>query len=116
MLKKADALICAAVLCAGLIFFAFSRHAKPGDVCEVYVDGARVQTMDLSVPAVYEPRGGVIIEISGGAAFFAASTCPDKVCVRAGRVSNQGQTAVCLPNNVYIAIVSSAPGADAFSR
>ena len=32
------------------------------------------------------------------------STCPDEVCVKTGKISNPGQSSVCLPNKTIIYI------------
>lgn len=54
-----------------------------------------------------------------GAISFYHSDCPDQICVRTGKISKPGQTAVCLPGKVSVRIVSrnasSGKAYDAFT-
>jgi len=45
-----------------------------------------------------------IILIENGKIRFEESTCPDKVCVKTGWLANEGDMAVCLPNQVIVKI------------
>ena len=48
--------------------------------------------------------GESVITIADGAAAFADSPCPNKLCVHAGALRHNGDVAACLPNNVLIHI------------
>jgi hypothetical protein len=41
---------------------------------------------------------------------FVNSDCPDQVCVNTGKISQAGQFAACLPNEVLLIIYSEEPG------
>lgn len=45
-----------------------------------------------------------IILIENGEIRFEESTCPDKVCVKTGWLTKEGDMAVCLPNQVIVKI------------
>ena len=45
-----------------------------------------------------------IILIENGKIRFEESTCPDKVCVKTGWLTDEGDMAVCLPNHVIVKI------------
>ncbi len=49
-----------------------------------------------------------IIQIEDGQAWFVDSPCPNKTCVQSGRISNNGDWAACLPNDVFIRIEESS--------
>lgn len=51
------------------------------------------------------PLGDSIIVIEDGKAFFRNSPCPDKLCVKAGKIQTSGQWAGCLPNQIFIRII-----------
>ena len=48
------------------------------------------------------PIGESVIEISNGEARFTHSDCPDELCVQSGPISEPGEWAACLPNEVII--------------
>lgn len=50
---------------------------------------------------------GVDVVIKNGEAYVKNSTCPDKLCVKAGKLSRCG-TAACLPNGVVISLSGAA--------
>lgn len=44
------------------------------------------------------------IVIENGYVYMKAATCPDKVCVRSGKISKKGEQIICLPNKVIVRI------------
>jgi hypothetical protein len=62
----------------------------------------------ISVPG---PLGDTVIRIHGGSAAITASGCNNQTCVAAGHLSQQGQWAACLPNNVFLLIEGKADDA-----
>lgn len=63
------------------------------------VEGERALRIEGEVP--------VTILVGEGYACFLESACPDQVCVRTGRITKAGETAVCLPARVTIRLVGS---------
>ena len=48
--------------------------------------------------------GGLTLRISGGRAWVTESACPNKICMRMGKISHPGQLIVCVPNRLIIRI------------
>ena len=123
VLKKSDVII---ILAAILLFFAAAAYrygAKPGAGVRVYAGGSFIASLPLSDDGRLEvgPEPGAVtnvIEVSGGAARFVYSDCPDGLCVRQGFISSRGSMAVCLPNRVVAEIYGpgAPPLADGISR
>jgi hypothetical protein len=55
----------------------------------------------LRVPG---PLGETVVEIKDGAVRVISSPCPEKICIKTGRISKPGQWIACLPNRVFISI------------
>ena len=55
----------------------------------------------LRVPG---PLGETVVEIEDGSVRVISSPCPEKICVKTGRISKPGQWIACLPNRVFISI------------
>lgn len=111
-IKKSDLLLVGGILLAAVLaFWLYSRFAPRGSVkAEIYVDQTLVKTVDLqnsneqrfSVPEHPE----VVFRVyKDGSIAFEASDCPDKVCIRTGRLSRPGESAVCLPKSMVLKIV-----------
>lgn len=52
----------------------------------------------------------IVVEDEGLAVM--AADCPDKICVQAGRLSEAGDTAACLPHGLLIEVKGGTPGKD----
>ena len=46
------------------------------------------------------------IKIEDGKVWVTDASCPDKLCVKQGKIDKDGQSVICLPNKVVIKIVS----------
>ncbi len=91
-------------------------RAGSGSRVEVRINGDAVASYPLSsarTETISNPDGGSnTVEIKDGAAYMKEADCPDKVCVGMHRISKPGETIVCLPHKLVIAIVSADADAD----
>lgn len=106
-----DLVFAAVVLAAAAVLFAL-RAAKPQSAALgaqlIYGDSNTVLDIPLDVDATYDVDTGYLtvhIEVSGGAARFINSHCPDHICEGYGWISNEDQTATCLPARAVLTIV-----------
>lgn len=113
--KKTDLLILAIllVLCAGswLIY----RYAVGGKAAkaEIYYKSHLVETISLTKGqertfSIPENEHVIFHLYADGTIRFEESDCPDKVCIRAGRLQTIGESAACLPNDIILKIVSGS--------
>ena len=67
----------------------------------------RIAMSTLSEPEIIEIHGEyeLTIEIGPDYARVLESSCPDGTCVRTGRISKTGQSAICLPAQVAVKLV-----------
>ena len=49
--------------------------------------------------------GSLTVRIEDGAVWVERSDCPDQVCVRTGRITQAGETIVCLPAEMALEIL-----------
>ena len=54
------------------------------------------------------PLGKAVIQIAKGKARFAKSPCNSQYCVHQGWLSKSGQVAICIPNQISLALVGEA--------
>ena len=109
-LRKADLLLLAAALVFGAVLAAVLLLRSPGGTVQVRVAGAVTAGYPLDRDASYTitgTNGGTnLLVIEDGAARIEEASCPDGVCVHTGRIRRNGQSIVCLPNQVVVEIVS----------
>lgn len=101
----------AVVLVIAAVLFAL-RAAKPQSAALgaqlIYGDDNTVLDIPLDTDATYDVDTGyytVHIEVKDGAARFIDSPCPDHICEGFGWVSQEDQTATCLPARAVLTIV-----------
>ena len=116
-IKKRDIYIIAAVAVvgAGLWLLLSGVFAKPGSVAEVYYKTQLVRTVALTPGktesfALEQDPAVIFTVYPDGSIAFTESDCPDKICVKTGKLHLAGQTAACLPKQVYVKIVSKGAG------
>lgn len=77
----------------------------------VSVDGKKTAEYPLKKDATYELSGSHLgtntLVIKSGKAYISEASCPDKQCMKQGKISRAGEMLVCLPNRVVVKIVDS---------
>ena len=105
MKKKDFIVIGAIVLTAIILFAAFSLIRENGAYVVVRVDGAKVAVYSLNENGEYLLNGGSnILVIKDGKAHIKQADCPDKLCVKLGEISKQGEVITCLPNKLTVTV------------
>lgn len=102
-----DILLISVILCLSLILLLVVFFTKQeGARVRVEISGEVVAEYDLSYDGEYSLNDGTnVLKIEDGEAYLIHADCPDKTCVRTGRIKYEGQSIICLPNRVSIKIV-----------
>lgn len=107
LLTKKDVIFIVCLVVIGFAFALISHFTSKGETAAVRVDGEIVEKIDLTDTEYYEKTfNGVTVVRENGEVYIKSSTCPDKVCVRAGKLQKSGESAICVPNRVSVEIVS----------
>ena len=78
---------------------------REGGYVEVARSGSIVATYSLSIDGEYSLNGGTnILVIEGGVAYLKDANCPDKTCVKTGKIHYVNQSIICLPNEISITV------------
>lgn len=108
------------VIAAAILIYRNSTK-QAGDLVVVKVGGEIYKEIPLNVDTTFEIVGidgsTNTLVIKGGDADIIAASCPDKLCTRQKRIHYNGETLVCLPNQVTVEIRSDEEsGLDAISN
>ena len=100
-------LVLLAVILIGFLVVRLQRQ-KDAFIVDVSVDGTTIATYRLNDELdtwINGYQGGKNhLVIHDGCARIEEADCPDKLCVKQGTVSQSGESLVCLPNRVVVAI------------
>ena len=110
IITKTDIIMLVLLIVAGVIgFISVKVFMKKGGSVRVSVDGETVKTCSLDDDGEYRIEGcdgGYnLLVTKDGKAYISEADCPDKLCVKQGKVSKEGETVICLPHKVVIEIV-----------
>lgn len=91
------------------LFYAFSPK---GSVAVIEINGRvyeEISLYSLTGPQTIEVPGDmtVTVRLERDFAEIIESPCPDKLCVRQGKITKAGQSAVCLPAKVSVRLKGS---------
>lgn len=96
-------LVVVAIAAVCLYFF-----STEGDAVTVSVDGTVIATYPLHVNRVEEIHTGTDgvnrLVIQDGKAYVEWASCPDGICAAHRPIHRQGESIICLPNKVVIAV------------
>lgn len=82
---------------------------------EIHLEGELYRRIELTghegreVFEIETPRGRNTVVVEDESIFVDSADCPDKVCVRTGKLRKPGETAACLPHKLLIEIVKKGP-------
>lgn len=115
MLRAGDLAVLAAGSGMVIVLTWWSWLAPAGDTAVIRAGGKIVETVALTQArrlSVAGPLGTTQIDIEPGRARVAADPSPRQLCVKQGWLSQAGEAALCLPNQVSLEIRGRTPSHD----
>ncbi|WP_308439561.1 MULTISPECIES: NusG domain II-containing protein [Deefgea] len=79
---------------------------------KVFQDGQLFAELDLAAArtlAIAGPLGDTVVEVAAGRVRIVSDPSPRQYCVRAGWLTQAGQSAICLPNRTSIQLIGNQP-------
>ena len=111
-IKKADLIILSVImiLCTGGWLAYQHFFGNQAAKAEIYYKSQLVETVDLTAGvdkrfSIPQNKNVIFHVYSDGSIRFEESDCPDKICIRSGKLRTVGESAACLPNEIILKIV-----------
>ncbi len=113
--RSRDLFILVALIVLALILYVvtWTTRASSESVAKIYHDGQLLEVVKLVPGEEREFRFDiepsiVIRQFADQSIAFMSSDCPDRVCVKSGRIKRPGDFAACVPNRFLIVIEGTA--------
>ncbi len=104
--SRFDAILIIAVLAAVGAWLGFQSLAPKAAKAVVLVHGRRYETLTLDKAATFDIKWDGVhimtVKTEPGKVRVTYSTCKAQICVHTGWISRDGQSIVCVPNQVII--------------
>lgn len=100
-----DLIVIACVIFICLIWSVFLHRSSDSSVACIYKNGEIIEEADLSVNREID-LDDTVIKIENGKICFLCADCPDKLCVKSGWLSRNGDAAACVPSKTVITVRS----------
>ena len=106
-MKKNDFILIGVILIIAFAAFSFIPK-EDANIAKITVNGKLFKTVSLSNDATININDTNIAIIKNGEIYMESATCPDKLCVHQGKISDSSKKIVCLPNKVIIEAVKES--------
>lgn len=106
---KRDIIIILLLLLAalGTYLVLYMRNNKEAGYVQVYKEDMLIKTYSLHEDGAYHiqiENGFNEIIINKGIVYMQEADCPDKLCVKQGKILKSGESIICLPHKVVVKI------------
>jgi hypothetical protein len=103
-------IIIALIVLAGISWLIIHfLYNSDGNYVEVFVNGTLQNTYSLEQNGEYEIKtenAVNVIQVKSGQVLMKDADCPDKLCIKQGKISKDGQSIICLPHKVVVYVTS----------
>ncbi len=90
-----------------MLILIMNFNKKTGYNVIISANGKTIKTLSLDKDEEYVfecDKGYNIVAIKDGAVYVKEADCPDKICVNHKKISNVGETIICLPHRLVVEI------------
>lgn len=108
---KKDIIVVLLLFVVALGFYVVLNMIHSGDArcVKIYKEDALMKIYPLNEDGQYEIKtenGFNQIIIEKGFVYIKDANCPDKLCVKQGKISKTGESIICLPHKIVVKIAS----------
>lgn len=109
IITPGDKILVVLIIVGAIICLIGLNHLRqPGDQVIIEVNGKLIHQLDLRVAQELTVNGAIgvtRIKIDHNSARVVHSDCPEKICVKTGKIHLAGEMIVCVPNKVVVKII-----------
>ncbi len=110
-MKRNDIILLLCILGVAALLFLVGQVGKKEDVGTTVVvtvkgtEYGRYTLRENRRVEIIGPMGTNYLRIEDGIAWMEEAVCPDRYCIKQGKVSKGGQQIICLPNGIVVELV-----------
>lgn len=102
-----DVLIFLAIIVFIILSIILTTRDGNANYVQVIKEGKIILEKPLKKDDSYDIDSHNDLVIENGQVYMKDADCPDKLCVKQGKINKDGQSIICLPNKVVVKIISN---------
>lgn len=106
-MKKNDFILICVILLVAILIFVFIPKEN-ANIAKITVNGKLYSTLSLEKDTRIEINDTNVAVVKNGEIYMESAACPDKLCVRQGKISDSSKKIICLPNKVIIEAINES--------
>lgn len=87
-----------------ILFFIYYISDKSGNNVFIYYNSELYTTVPLDKNTEIEINGTNSVRIENGYVYMSEASCPDKLCIKQGKINNSARSIICLPNKISVSV------------
>ena len=100
--RAADFIVIAVVLLCAFAIWLYPFLSSEGTSAKIEHAG-KSQSVSLAENRIIELENATV-KVENGEIFIEEAQCPDSVCIKTGKISREGESIICVPNQIVITI------------
>lgn len=110
IMKKREIIFILCVIAAACVSYIFTAEntAKDCDTVIVMQDGELYCTKPLGTDCTFTVGGTNTITVENGRVYMSDADCPDKLCIKQGKIFDSSKKIICLPNKIIVEVTKNS--------
>lgn len=106
LIRARDIAFIAAVLAAAAVYWSAKIFSGDQPYAVISKGGETVAEIPLDSFGDYAfpETGDMVFTVGNDGIFVSESGCPDKICMRTGKISRTGEAIICVPNRTAVTV------------
>lgn len=102
-MRKKDVVFCIIMLTVSAVIFIIFGFNGRGDTVTIKKDGEIRAVYPLESDRIFDIGGNTVV-IENGEVYISHADCPDKLCVKQGKIHDGSKKIICLPNRLTVEV------------
>lgn len=105
-MKKNDfKMVVLVILMVVLVICTINYTSKAGNYAIIYINGEVYKEVKLTKSMEVNVNNTNTLMVENGYAYITFANCPDKLCMKQGKINKTDESIVCLPNKINVKII-----------
>lgn len=109
-MKKKELIFIFCIISAVIVSYLLvnKKNASKYDTVTVMQNGKLYCTKPLNTDCEFTVGNTNTVTVKNGYVYMSAADCPDKLCIKQGKISDSSKKIICLPNKIIVEVTKNS--------